>query len=116
MQQIRSQSIIGAYFGYQSNEVTDSSNWEQLGIVLRYVVNGKPSERLFEFIECECITGEVICDKIIESLTKAALDLKLCRSQTMDGAGNMAGKQKGCMCCSVYQQVSQGTVSLLLLS
>ena len=64
MQQIRSKSI-GAYFGYQCDEVTDSSNWEQLGIVLRYVMNGKPCERLFEFIECECITGEAICDKII---------------------------------------------------
>jgi len=54
------------------------------------------------------------CLKSIWGRIRSALDFKLCRSQTMDGAGNMAEKQKGCMCHSVYQQVSQGSVSLLL--
>ena len=95
MQEVKSQAI-GPYYGYQCDEVSDCSNWEQLGLVLRYTVGRKPVERLLEFIPCECITGEALCEKIIESLTNAGLDIQFCRSQTMDGAGNMSGKQAGC--------------------
>jgi hypothetical protein len=37
---------IAPYYGIQCDEVTDSSNWEQLGIVLRYTINNQPVERL----------------------------------------------------------------------
>jgi len=93
--EINKQSI-GPYFGFQCDEVTDSSNWEQLGIVVRYTVDDKPVERLLEFIDCEQTTGEAICDAIVDVLTVAGLDIQLCRSQTMDGAGNMSGKHAGC--------------------
>ena len=86
----------GPYFSIQCDEVTDSSNWEQLGIVIRYVKDNQPIERLLEFVKCEDITGETLANKIMDSLTKAGLDIKLCRFQTMDGAGNMAGKKSGC--------------------
>lgn len=87
---------FGAYYGIQCDEVSDSSNWEQLGIVLRYTVNNKPIERLIEFVACESITGTAICDNIIKCLTDVGLDTQMCRSQTMDGAGNMSGKYNGC--------------------
>ena len=86
----------GPYYGIQVDEVTDSSTWEQLGLVVRYwSKDGKPVERLLEFIACEEITGEAICDNVIRALTEAGLDPKMCRSQTMDGAGNMSGKNAG---------------------
>ena len=87
---------FGHYYGIQCDEVTDASNWEQLGLILRYTVNNRPVERVIEFVSCEDITGVSLCNKIIESLTKAKLDTQLCRSQTMDGAGNMSGKYNGC--------------------
>ncbi|WAR18850.1 P52K-like protein [Mya arenaria] len=88
---------IGPYFGIQADEVTDSINWEQLGLIVRYCSpEGKPVERFLEFIACSEITGEAFCDNIIQSLTEVGLDTQLCRSQTMDGAGNMAGKNAGC--------------------
>ncbi|WAQ94737.1 LOW QUALITY PROTEIN: P52K-like protein [Mya arenaria] len=75
---------------------SDSFNWEQLGLIVRYCSpEGKPVERFLEFIACSEITGEAICDNIIKSLTEVSFDTQLCRSQTMDGAGNMAGKN-GC--------------------
>ena len=37
----------GPYYGVSGDEVTDSSNWEQLGIVLQYVKDFTPVERLF---------------------------------------------------------------------
>ncbi len=95
IQDVKAQDI-GPYYSYQCDEVTDSSNWEQLGIVLRYSKFNQPVERLLEFIACEKITGEALCTNIIESLSKAGLDVNLCRFQTMDGAGNMAGSQSGC--------------------
>lgn len=69
--------------------------WGQLGLVIRYVTNGKPTERLFEFIDREEVTGEAICDSIIIHLNEAGLDPNYCRSQTLDGAGNMAGNYSG---------------------
>ena len=39
-----------SFYGIQADEVTDVSNWEQLGIILRYVSDGEPVERLIEFI------------------------------------------------------------------
>ena len=120
IEDIKNQTI-GPYYGIQCDEVSDSSNWEQLGLVLRYIKNNKPVERLFEFIPCEKITGEALCQKIIQSLTTAGLDIQYCRSQTMDGAGNMAGRQKGCAACftkhspkAVYQYCSSHDLNLAL--
>ena len=91
VQEVKSQRI-GAYNGFQCDDVSDASTWEQLRLVLRYTVNNKPMQRLLEFIPCESITGEALCQHIIG----AGLGVRLCWSQTMYGAGNMIGRQKGC--------------------
>ena len=89
--------VIGPYYGIQCDEMTDSSNVEQLGIVVRYVgPNNKPKERLLEFVQCDVTTVEAICQKLVDSLSGVGLDVKACRSQTMDGAGNMAGCHRVC--------------------
>ena len=46
------------FFGIQADEITDVSNWEQLGIVMRYVKGTEIVERLVSFIDCESTTGE----------------------------------------------------------
>ena len=89
VEELQSQQV-GPYYGFQCDEVTDASNWEH-----RYVTNGKPTERLLEFIDCEEVTGEAICDSIINKFNEIGLDPNYCRSKTMDGAGNMAGKYSG---------------------
>jgi len=61
------------------------------------VKENKPVERLLEFVSCEEITGKDLCDKLIKSQQSCGLDIRFCRSMTMDGAGNMAGKQAGCV-------------------
>ena len=70
---------IGPKFGIQADEVTDISNREQLGLVLRYLKDGKPIERLIEYIECESITGEALCEDIKNTLLKLNLTLQLLR-------------------------------------
>ena len=93
--EIKNQNI-GPYFGIQCDEVRDSSNWEQLGLVVRYLKHFTPVERLLEFVPCTQTTGEALCENTIGTLAKASLDISFCHSQTLDGAGNMAGKHVGC--------------------
>ena len=94
VKQVKSQNS-GEYFGIMADEVRDVSNWEQLGIALRYVKDGKPVEKLFSYVQCESITGEAIAEQIVHELNQVGLDPQWCRSQTYDGAGNMAGAQRG---------------------
>ena len=83
--------------------MTDISNHEQLGLVLRYLKNGQPIERLIEYIECESITGEALCDDIKNTLLRLTLRLKDTVSQTYDGAANFSGHVKGC--ASRFQEI-----------
>ena len=75
IQEVKAQPI-GPYFGIQCDEVTYSSSWEQLGIVVRYVKNFMPVERLLHFVACEKITGEELCAQIVKSLEEAGLTLR----------------------------------------
>ena len=74
-------------FGIQIDEVTDSANIEQLGIILQYV---------FEYIDCDRTTGEELCNSIFKVFEKSPFYIKDCRSQTVDGAANRSGRNKGC--------------------
>ena len=56
----------GGFFGIEADEVTDSSNWEELGLVIRYLYNGEVTERLVCYIQCEGCTGREVCDEIIK--------------------------------------------------
>ena len=56
--------------------MTDISNSEQLGLVLRYIKNGKPVERLVEYIECGSVTGAALCEDIKRTLLILNLHLE----------------------------------------
>ena len=75
--------------------MTDSSNRQQLGIVLRYVKDSVAAEKLIEYVKCHNIKGNTIAKLIIDTVTNVGINTSLCRSQTYDRAGNMSGKQKG---------------------
>lgn len=49
----------GGFFGIGADEVTDTSNWEQLGLVVRYVYNGEPLERLVAVLDKPYVT--IVC-------------------------------------------------------
>ncbi|XP_068704128.1 52 kDa repressor of the inhibitor of the protein kinase-like [Montipora foliosa] len=68
----------GPLFGVQADEVTDVSNKEQLGVVLRYLQNDKPVERLIDFIECKEVTGEALARQIVPKIDQVGLDMKNC--------------------------------------
>ena len=81
------------YFGVIADEVTDCAYWKQLGIVICNVYQQQPVERVTEYVNRNNIRGENIANLIIESRKSNGIDISYCRSQTNDGAGNMAGKQ-----------------------
>ena len=85
----------GPFFGISADEVTDVSNWEQLGIVVRYARNCQAIEKLLELVPCDDVKGASIAEFIINVLYNAGLYPYMCRTQTYDGTGNMAGKEKG---------------------
>ena len=96
---------IGSKYGIQADEVTDVSNSEQLGLVLHYIKDGKPIERLIEYIECGSITGAALCEDIKRTLLKLNLGLEDTVSQTYDGAANFSGHIKGC--AKLFQETVQ---------
>lgn len=85
------------HFSLLADEATDSSNWEQLCIVLRYIDSQTfvIREDFLGFVQCEDTTGQTLADKLTTSLQSWGLDLANIRGQGYDGAGNMAGKYKG---------------------
>lgn len=89
----------GPFYGISADEVTDCANWEQLGIVIRYIKRNRPVERLMEYVKCDDIKGATIAGHIIDAITDAGLSTEYCRAQTYDGAGNMAGNQRGAAAC-----------------
>ena len=62
----------------------------------RYIKGNKPTERLLAYTDCESIRGEDIFRKLADVVSTSGIDLQLCQAQTYDGAGNMAGRTKGC--------------------
>ena len=93
---------VGPMFSIQADEVTDISNKEQMALLLRYLKDGKPIERLVEYILCESITGVALCEDIQRTLSGLNLDLQNTVSQTYDGATNFSGQIKGC--AALFQQ------------
>ena len=84
------------FFAIEADEIRDISNWEQLGIAVRYIKNHNAVERILAYVDCESTTGESICNAIVQCLKDCGLDPLMCRAQTYDGAGNMRGRLKGC--------------------
>ena len=67
---------LGLLYALEADEVTNVSNWEQLAIVVRHLKGSQPVERLVQCIACESITGEQICQKMVESVKSLGLDPK----------------------------------------
>ena len=100
---IKSQKL-GINYAVLAEGVPDVTDWDQLGLVLRFEKDGMPVEKLIEFIPCDSIKGEAISDKIKECLRELSLDPDDCRAQGYDGAINMAGMLKLKECAARFRQ------------
>ena len=90
VKEVKNQSM-GPLYGIMVDEVTDTSNKGQLGLVLRYTIGNNVVERFYKYVDCKSITGESVCREIVSTLESTQLSVSDCRAQTYDGAGNMAG-------------------------
>lgn len=83
-------------FSVIADEVTDTSNLEQLSICIRYVFDSNIKEVFLDFVPVERITGKVLAEAIINHLTAWGLSLRDLRGQCYDGSSNMSGARSGC--------------------
>ena len=85
------------FFSIMADEAADVSVKEQLSLVIRFVDDkSNIREEFLEFIHCKDGTsGKAISDVILHQLVQLGIDIKNCRGQGYDGAGNMSGKNKG---------------------
>ena len=75
------------------DEVTDSSNREQVAVCLRWI-----DEKFDDFIglhKVESIGANVLVAALKDVLLRLNLSLANCRGQCYDGAANMAGIRTG---------------------
>ena len=83
------------FFSILADEV-ESHKVEQLPICIRFVDKSNDiREEFLEFSRCEQINGKAIAREIVRVLEKAGLNIKNCRGQGYDGAGNMASEAIG---------------------
>ena len=94
---IVSEVKVARYYSVIADEVTDTSNHEELSLVLRYLYNGEIKEVFVEFIQVERITGKVLGESILNWLTAHNISPTDMRGQCYDGASNMSGAKSGAM-------------------
>lgn len=97
IQSIFLEKIRGKYFAIIADEASDSSNQEQLALVLRFIDDsGEIREIFMEFLHCPSLKGCDIANLILDTITvKYKLDMNLCVAQCYDGASNMSGVRAG---------------------
>lgn len=96
VRQLTSEISCSDYLGVLADEVTDFSNKEQTAVAVCYIKHHGVMEKLLLFAEAEDMTGATLCDTIFKSLSHLGVDLKRCRAQRYDGAGNMTRKTREC--------------------
>ena len=91
------EDIRGKYFAIIADEAQDSSDSEQLSLVLRFIDDvGEIREGFMEFGLCESVTGAAIAELILDRIQNVyRLDMNLCVGQCYDGASNMSGIRSG---------------------
>ena len=86
------------FYSILADEVRDCSNKEQMPLIIRFVdQKGEIQERFIKFIHCDTgLSGKALMEKVVHCITQELkLEMKNCRGQCYDGAGNMAGKFSG---------------------
>ncbi|XP_047134683.1 52 kDa repressor of the inhibitor of the protein kinase-like [Hydra vulgaris] len=85
------------YFSIIADEASDSSNKEQLSLVIRFVDSKfNIREEFISFLHCtNGVTGQGLFDILLKSISDFSLDIMNCRGQSYDGAGAMVGHTKG---------------------
>ena len=84
------------YYSLMADEVTDSSNREQVVICLRWVdENLEPQEDFIGLYKVDSTAADVIVKVLKDTLLRFNLSITQCRGQCYDGASSMSGRRSG---------------------
>jgi Domain of unknown function (DUF4371)/hAT family C-terminal dimerisation region len=84
------------FYALMADEVTDSSNKEQLVICLRWIDDQfNAHEDFIGIYSVDNITADTIVASLKDVLLRLNLNISRCRGQCYDGASNMTGAKKG---------------------
>ena len=84
------------FFSLIADEASDSSQTEQLALVLRFIDSkSEIREEFVQFLACESTSAEFLTNKLTDAVQNLSLDMNNVRGQAYDGAGNMAGAKSG---------------------
>ena len=84
------------YFALMADEVTDSSNKEQVVLCFRSVDEGfQCHEDVVGLYQVESIKSDSIVEVLKDTMIRLGLPTRDCRGQCYDGAANMAGVRNG---------------------
>lgn len=82
-------------FSVIADETSDVTNIFQMAIVFRYLLDGQPVERFFQFLQPSGHDAESLTNSIIAVLSKIEHSQEKLIGQTYDGASVMSGGNKG---------------------
>ena len=77
------------------DSTTDISHVDQLTVIVRYVLQGKPIERFLTFLQMESHKAVALKDYLLEYLERESIYFMNCRGRSYDNASNMSGRYAG---------------------
>lgn len=95
MEEIVKQVKESKYFSISVDSTPDVTHTDQLTLIIRYYLLGKPQERFVKFIDNVGHKSENMHKSIINTFIELNLNLKDYRGQSYDNASNMSGAYNG---------------------
>lgn len=95
MEEIVKQVKESKYFSISVDSTPDVTHTDQLTLIIRYCLLGKPQERFVKFIDNVGHKSGNMHKSIINTFIELNLNLKDCRGQSYDNASNMSGAYNG---------------------
>lgn len=96
------------WYSIKCDETRDSCNVEDMSIVIRYVINGKPVEHMIAMIKVAEVDANSLTQSLLGELQKLDLDPAHILSQCYDGASVMSGAKGG------VQKIVQGRLKRII--
>ncbi|XP_066958040.1 zinc finger MYM-type protein 1-like [Macrobrachium rosenbergii] len=95
LQEIISRLKKSKCYSISLDSTPDEGHIDQLTLVIRYMEDTLPKERFLTFMDNRGHNGSDMATALFQFLEGHNIDLRDCRGQSYDNAGNMSGKYKG---------------------
>jgi hypothetical protein len=86
---------IAKYFSVSVDSTHDLTHVDQLTIIVRYLLKGKPVERFMTFLQLVSHKAQALAQDLLDYFEAETIDFHDCRGQSYDNASNMSGRYTG---------------------